>query len=229
MATRAGRPTWLALCSTTCFVALAVLVATGVTQALDTQAIRELRPEDAWGSSQVTWSPWMSRLQPDRMYLLLAVTALAASAWRRSPWPAVFGAALAGASIALTVLAKLALERPDPHGYVTGTGGSYPSGHVMAVVVCLSGCLLVVWPRVRWWWWLPVAVAAALMTTGLLVSAAHWPTDVLGALFLALALVSAASSLRLRQRAFGNGRSAGGRSGPAPRNASSRGATTSAS
>jgi membrane-associated phospholipid phosphatase len=224
-----GRPAWLALGFATCFVVLAVLVKTGVAQPLDAQAIMLLRPGDAWGPTQVRWSPWMSRLQPDRMYLLLAVTALAASAWRRSPWPALFGAALALASVALTVLVKFALARPDPHGYVTGTGGSYPSGHMVAVLVCLAGCLLLLRPRVRWWWWSPVAVAAALMTTALLVSAAHWPTDVLGAVFLSLALVSVGSSLRLRQRAIVSGPSPGGRSGPTPRNSSSRGATTSAS
>jgi membrane-associated phospholipid phosphatase len=219
MARRAGRPTWLALCFTGCFVVLAVLVATGVTDSLDTRAIRLLRPNDAWDVTQVRWSPWISRLEPERMYGLLAATALAASAWRRSSGPAVFAAALAGVSVVLTLVTKLALERPDPHGYVTGSGGSYPSGHLVAVVVCLAGCLLLVWPRVRWWAWSPVAIAAALMTVAMLVSAAHWPTDVLGGVFLSLAVVSAASGLRLRQRAFGR----------APRNASSRGATTSAS
>lgn len=147
----------------------------------------------------------MSRLEPERMYLVLTVTTLASSVWRRSAWPAVFAATLCCASVVLTLATKLALDRPDPHGFVTGSGGSYPSGHMVAVVVCLVGCLMVLWPRVRWWGWLAVALAAALMTMALLVSAAHWPTDVLGGGLLSLAIVSAASSLRLRQRAFVRG------------------------
>jgi membrane-associated phospholipid phosphatase len=135
------------------------------------------------------------------MYLTLASTSALMAVWRRSVWPVAFGLAVAGGSAALTVVVKLAFERPDPHGYLTLTGGSYPSGHVVAVVACLSGCLLVVWPRVRWWLWAPAAVAAALMSASLLVAAAHWPTDVVGGALLAVALVSALSRSPLRRRA----------------------------
>lgn len=210
---RPGRLLWLSMGVICCFVLLGALVATGATRALDTGVIHDLRPRDAWGPSQIRWSPWMARLQPQRMYLALTVTTLATSVWRRSAWPAVFATTLAGASVALTLATKLALDRPDPHGYVTGSGGSYPSGHVVAVVVCLAGCLLVLWPRVRWWGWLPVALAATLMAVALLVSAAHWPTDVIGGGLLSLAIVSAASGLRLRQLALVRGGSSTRRPG----------------
>jgi membrane-associated phospholipid phosphatase len=219
MVTRWRHPAWLAVGAVACFLVLAVLVATGTTQALDVEVVSRLRPRDAWGPAQVEWSPWMSRLQPGRMYLLLAATSAAAAAWRRSWWPPVFGAVLAGSSAALTVMAKVALDRPDPHGWVATSGGSYPSGHVVALLVCLSGCLLLVGPRVRWWLWAPVVGAAALLTVSLLVSAAHWPSDVLGGALLAVALVGGLSSLSLRQRAVA----------PASRKSSSRGATTAAS
>jgi membrane-associated phospholipid phosphatase len=219
MVTRWRHPAWLAVGATACFVALAALVATGATHGLDTEVVHRLRPRDAWGPAQVAWSPWMSRLQPQRMYLLLAVTSVATAAWRRSWWPLLFGAVLAGSSVALTVLAKTALDRTDPHGWVATSGGSYPSGHVVALLVCLSGCLLLLVPRVRWWGWAVVVGAAALLTVGLLVSAAHWPTDVLGGALLAVAVTSALSATPWRQRAVTS----------APRNARSRGATTSAS
>jgi membrane-associated phospholipid phosphatase len=219
MVTRGRGPTRLAVGATIGFALLALLVATGATHAVDVAVVERLRPGDAWGPAQVRWSPWMSRLQPEHMYLLLAATAAAAAAWRRSWWPLLFGAALAAVSASLTLLAKVAFERPDPHGWVTASGGSYPSGHVVALLVCLSGCLLLVWPRVRWWGWTPVVAAAALLSVSLLVSAAHWPTDVLGGALLAVAVVGALSTARLRQLAVS----------PTSRKRSSRGATTSAS
>ena len=185
------------------FAVLAALVATGITQSLDVAAISHTRPGDEWGASQLRFSPWMARLDPARMFLLLALTTFGAAAWRRSWSPLVFSVALAGTITVVTLSAKFAVRRADPHGYVTVTGGSYPSGHMIALLACLGGCLLVVWPRVRWWFWTPVVAAAALMTTAQLVSAAHWPSDLLGSWLLALAVLSAASGTRLRQRASG--------------------------
>jgi membrane-associated phospholipid phosphatase len=199
---RVSWPTWLALWFAVLFVVVTVLVVTGLTQSLDSQVIHHFRPtDDWWGDIQKRYSPWMSRLKPERMYALLAFTSLAMSLWRRSWWPAIFSAVLATTSAVLTLLLKFAIERPDPHGYVSSTGGSYPSGHIVAVLVCLVGCLFVAWPRVHWWLWMPVMAAMGLMTAGLLVAAAHWPTDVVGGAFLGLALVAVGSRLTIRRRA----------------------------
>ena len=183
------------------FVALTVLVMTDLLASLDSEAIHRLRPGDEWGEAQVLYSPWMGWLPPSRMYVLLGITCVAMALWRHSWWPLVFGLALAGGSAVLTLLVKFSLHRPDPHGYVPSSGGSYPSGHMVAVVVCLAGCLLLVWPRVPWWLWTPLVIAAALMASALLVAAAHWPTDVVGGGLLALALVILFSRLGLRRLA----------------------------
>ncbi len=194
-------PTWLALSFALAFVVVTVLVVTGVTQSLDWRSVHYLRPNDGWGDTQQRYSPWMSRLDPERMFLLLAATSVAMSLWRRSWWPAVFGAALTGTTVVVSAAVKFAIERPDPHGYVTPSGGSYPSGHIIAVVVCTAACLLVTTPKVRWWLWTPVVAAAGLMTAALMVAAAHWATDVFGGMLLALALVAGMSRLGLRRRA----------------------------
>lgn len=194
-------PTWLALGSCVLYVLLTLLVVTGATQALDEAVLHRLRPGDAWNDPQVRWSPWMSRLRPSRTYLLLAVTSVVVSLWRRSWWPSFLGLALAGVSGVVALATKVAVHRPDPHGYVTETGGAYPSGHTVALVVCLSGCLLVCWPRVRWWLWAPVLAATALLTTALLVAGAHWLTDVVGGLLLAFAVVAGSSRTALRRKA----------------------------
>lgn len=198
---RRNRPwaSWLALGLGAAFVLLGLLVVTGVTASPDARGIALLRPGDAWGAPQVRYSPWMTRLEPERMYPILGVTALVTSLRRRSWRPLVFAGALAGLSVVVTVAVKIGMERPDPHGYVTPSGGSYPSGHVVGVVVSLAGCLLLLRPTLRWWFWAPVVVGVGLVSGGLLISAAHWPTDVLGGILLGLAVVSAASTWSLRR------------------------------
>ena len=57
---------------------------------------------------------------------------------------------------------------------MSATGGSYPSGHMIALVVCLGGCLLVWEADTRWFLWLLIAVPAAGMALALLYGAAHW-------------------------------------------------------
>jgi membrane-associated phospholipid phosphatase len=212
-------PVWVALASMALFVVLTALVATGVTRPLDGWVVQSLRPNDRWGVQQIRWSPWMTRLEPQRMYAMLAVVAVVAAVWRRSGWPVLFAGVVAGASVGLTVAAKVALARPDPHGYVSPSGGSYPSGHMVAVVACSTACLLLVWPRIHWLLWAPVTAAVGLMAGALLASAAHWLTDVVGGVLLGVALVSGCSVLRLRQRAA---------TGSSIRKRTSRGATTSA-
>lgn len=190
---------WLAVGFGTAFVILGLLVVTGVTASSDARGVALLRPGDVWGAPQARYSPWMTRLEPQRMYLILGATALVTSLWRRSWRPLLFAGALAGVSVVVTVAVKIGMERPDPHGYVAPSGGSYPSGHVVGVVVTLAGCLLLLRPTLRWWFWAPVVVGVCLVSGGLLISAAHWPTDVLGGIFLGLAVASAASTWSLRR------------------------------
>ncbi len=209
---RAARP-WrgrspaarLALACCLLLVVLTVLVVTRATQAVDQSVLDRLRPFDAWGEAQVGWSPWMDRLRPEHMYLLLGAVALGASLWRGSWWPAVLAVVLAGVSAGLALALKAAVHRTDPHGFVTDSGGAFPSGHTVALVVCLGGCLLVLRPRVRWWLWLLVPAAGALLTTSLLVAGAHWLTDVLGGALLGVALLAVGSRLRVRRLAHGVG------------------------
>ena len=192
---------WAAVAFVVLFIVLTGLVLTGVAQPLDDRLVQYFRPDDVWGERQIRYSPWMHRMRPPLMFALLAGTCLVVSVWRRSWRPAVLGLALGTTSAVLVFLVKLAVERPDPHGEVPQFGGSYPSGHMVAVLVCLGGCLLVLAPRTRWWWWALPAAAAVLMTAALVLSAAHWTSDVVGGALLALVLLTGASRWPWRTRA----------------------------
>src|SRR4029450_7734481 len=51
-------------------------------------------------------------------------------------------------TVALTLGTKAAMARPDPHGLVVhSNGGSFPSGHTVAVMVCLGVAVLLMHPR----------------------------------------------------------------------------------
>lgn len=231
---------WLGLACAVCFLALGLLVATGATHALDVATTARLRPGDAWGGAQVSASPWMGRLSPQHMVLVLTTATATACAWRRTWRPALFAVVLATCAVVLTAAVKLALQRPDPHGWVAPTGGAFPSGHVVAVVVCCAGSVMVLSSRVRWWQWAPVLAAAGLMARALLVSAAHWPTDIAGGVLLSVVVLTGVGLLPLRGEARRAPRTAPGQptrsssastSGTAPssRKRTRRGATTSAS
>lgn len=184
-------PGWPSAVLALLFVAVTVVVVTGVVQPLDEQVIRSVRPHDVWGEPQVRLSAWVHRLRPAAMLVLLAVACVVASVRGRSWRPAVIALLLVGASTGLLLLVKVVLGRPDPHGALSSSGGSYPSGHMLAVLVCLGGCVLVLAPRRRWWW-VVLAAAAGLMATALVVTATHWPSEVVGGALLGLAVLMAA-------------------------------------
>jgi undecaprenyl-diphosphatase len=109
-------------------------------------------------------------------------------------------ALVAGAiTAATTLLVKFALARPDPH--LTGTtGGSFPSGHTVSVVVCVGVAVHLLRPRAPGWVRAaPALVAGGVMGMGLVDTGAHWASDVLGGLALGLAVLSLIAAIdRLR-------------------------------
>jgi membrane-associated phospholipid phosphatase len=180
------------------FVVLTVLVAAHATRDLDVAARDYFRPDDVWGTTQIRVDVVVEGLKPRNMVPLLGLAALLACLRRRSWRPAAYAVLLAGVAGAVTMLTKVLLERPDPHQDMTAVGGSYPSGHTVTVLICLGGAILVLQQRPRWWEWAVVWVAGVGMGLALLLQAAHWLTDVLGGLLLALAVLAAATGLRVR-------------------------------
>jgi membrane-associated phospholipid phosphatase len=175
------------------------VVASGAADVLDVPVARHFRPDEAWGTPQDRVAPWLTRLSPVRMFALVATTSVAVAAWRRSWRPLAFGIIPPLVGSALTLVVKWTLARRDPLGGLSPDGGSYPSGHMVAVVVSVATCLLLVTPRVRWWWWAVAVGPCVVMVTSLVVTTTHWVTDVVGGCLLAGAVVAGSSRLRLRR------------------------------
>jgi membrane-associated phospholipid phosphatase len=180
------------------YVVLIVAVLAGATTELDRKAAEWFRPDGAWGMAQVRLGPFIDRLEPPRAYLFLGLVTVLVSLGRRSWRPMLFAGLVAGTSIGVTTVTKVSMHRSDPTGDIASTGGSFPSGHIVALTVCLGCCALLVFRRTRWWHWVLVAVPPAVMAAALLYTAAHWVTDVVGGLLLALATICWAASWPLR-------------------------------
>jgi membrane-associated phospholipid phosphatase len=174
------------------FVALAACVALGLADALDRAVLAFARPEDVWGPGQARWGGVVDALRPPVAATALAALAVAVCLARRSLRPALMAVAAGTVATAATLIVKFALARPDPHLTGTGHGGSFPSGHTVAVVVSVGLAVRLLRPRARGWASAASLVAGAVMGVGLVVIGAHWATDVLGGMLLGLAVVSAA-------------------------------------
>jgi membrane-associated phospholipid phosphatase len=190
---------WCSAGLTALFIVLTVLVATGAADPFDTLVARHFRPVREWGELQEQYGPWITRLAPGRMFAVLGATCLVFAAGRRSWRTLAFGVVPAVVSVGVALAVKAVLARPDPLGGASPDGGSYPSGHMMAVVVSVAACLCVVSPRVRWWWLAVLAVPCGLMATSLVVTTQHWVSDVVGGALLAGAVVMGSSALLLRR------------------------------
>lgn len=189
----------VAVCAAVAFVALGVLVAAHVTQPLDAAARTLFRPHGEWGAAQVRADVVVEGAKPRNILLLLPVVGVCASIWRASWRPAAYAALIAVSLVAVTLLSKLVVHRADPHGAIAELGGSFPSGHVASVLVCVGGAVLVLHERPQWWEWAVVGLAGAVMGLAVMVQAAHWFTDVLGGTLLAFVLLAVASMSSLRR------------------------------
>jgi membrane-associated phospholipid phosphatase len=198
---RAWVPLAAAVLGALAFVVLSVLVALQATQELDTAARDYFRPRDEWGPNQIRAGIVVDGLQPRNIVVLLAGVGIGAAVWQRSWRPAVYGASIAVAAGGLTLLAKILLERSDPHYQMTSLGGSFPSGHTVTVLVSIGGAMLILRERPRWWEWSGVVASGAVMGLSMLVQAAHWFTDVVGGLLLGLTVLAAATMAQPWRRA----------------------------
>ena len=182
----------------TAYAALALAVRVGWTDAVDAGIRQFARPDDVWGPVQMRVDLVVEGLRPPVTAIVTFATVSVISVTRSSWRPLVFFAGVGLSALIVTVLSKGALLRPDPHGFVTGSGGSFPSGHTMTVVV-LTGVVALQLPQALQPWVRAVpAGLGLLMGAALLVEGAHWGTDVAGAGLLAGGVLAVAVATGFR-------------------------------
>jgi membrane-associated phospholipid phosphatase len=184
---------WIALGSFGALIALAVSVPLRLVNTFDSMVRDWARPHEVWGTVQVEADLVVEGLRPAVLAVLLAAFTAVCCVRRRSLRPAVFVAGLSVATVALTFATKVAVARPDPHGLIGPDGGSFPSGHTIAVLVSV-GMVALVARRPRPWVWLLAALGGCLMGACLLVQAAHWSTDIVGGGLLASTVLAFAAA-----------------------------------
>ena len=187
---------WIALGSAIAFAALAVCVDRGSVDTFDSMVRDLARPHDVWGPAQIRADLVVEGLRPTVMAGLLAVFAVACCIKRRSMRPATFVGVVCLSSAMVAVAVKLAVRRTDPHGLLALDGGSFPSGHMIGVIVCSGMIVLLTLPRAGRWRWLIPALVGGLMAASLVLQAAHWSTDVVGGALLASGALALASAPR---------------------------------
>ena len=142
------------------------------------------------------------------MFVLALGTVAAAFTWRRCR---AVGVALLVATFSRPLLEAgikllISRDRPDFDRLVTGTGYSFPSGHVMAAVALWGLMPLVVslYTRRRWLWWLSVAVSGVLIL-GIAASrvylGVHWFSDVTAGLIVGTFFLLGVETMLARQHA----------------------------
>lgn len=185
---------WVAWGAAAVFVALSIAVHLGLLDTFDSLARGWARPGDVWGAAQMRADLVVEGLRPTTVAGLLAAFTGAYCVKRRSLRPAAFVGCVCLATVALTVALKIFISRPDTHGLLAPDGGSFPSGHVITVMVGAGLAVLLVSPSAGRWVWIIAVLAGGLMATCLLLQAAHWLTDLVGGSLLAVVILSVATA-----------------------------------
>jgi membrane-associated phospholipid phosphatase len=180
---------------TACYALLTLAVQLGMLDAVDAALRNASRPDDVWGPLQMRAHLVVERLQPAHLLVLLLLVAAVLSLHRRSLRAFVVMAVVGGPVTILTLGTKFAMARPDPHATPLVHGGSFPSGHIVSVIVAFGLVVLLLRPRTRWGWILP-AFIGCLMGWALVVVAMHWVTDVVGGGLMAVAALGSAKANR---------------------------------
>ncbi len=170
------------------FLVVGICVDQGVFRQVDRWAYHHLR------THTFDWK-WLADVA--EIPVAAVLLALAAYKLRDRRREAVLWVAAFATSLVIELIGKALITRPhaSPHS-LAGTSlaqGSFPSGHVMRIVV-VAGALTAAWPRLRWAWIaLVVYVSCVVELTGM-----HTPSEVLGGVLGGCAIVTAVHAMLLQ-------------------------------
>jgi membrane-associated phospholipid phosphatase len=176
--------------ATVAFVALTLAVDRHATDALDRWAFRWFWPSGSWGVPQRLGDVLVNLGQPAVTAACLGLAALRVAVRERRPGVLLRAlVTIAGVSLLVVVL-KHAAARSDVHGSVGHLGGSYPSGHMVALLAYGDGLLRLTRHQFRARTAL-LAAAATALGVALLVTGTHWLTDVVAGALAGTAVITA--------------------------------------
>ncbi len=177
------------------YAVFAVAVHLRLLDGLDLAVRRAAVPGDVWGTTQVRAARVVRALGPLHLAVPLLAVVLGLSLLRRSLRPFV-ALALVGVPVVIVTLgSKWAMAHADP-GIVPVGHGSFPSGHMVSIVIAFGVAVLLCRPGTRWGWLLPVAMGC-LMGNALVLASVHPATDVIGAGLLTAGALAAATTAGL--------------------------------
>jgi membrane-associated phospholipid phosphatase len=195
---RSRRTKWIIpLAVAACYALFALAVHLRMLDALDLAVRRVTRAGEVWGPVQIRAARVVRELQPTHLVLPLLAVVAALSLLRRSLRPLVM-AAVVGVPVAIVTLGtKWVMAHTQTDEWPVGHG-SFPSGHMVSVIMVFGLVVLLSRPRTLWGWMLP-ALLGCLMGWALVVAAVHPATDVIGAVLLAVAALTGARAASLGQ------------------------------
>ena len=180
---------------TACYALFALAVHLRLLDALDLAVRRMTRAGEVWGPAQVRANNVAHALEPAHLALPLLIFTAVLSVARRSLRP-VAVVAVVGTPVAIVTLgSKWIMAHTEGDAAPVGHG-SFPSGHMVSIIMVFGLVVLLLAPRTRWGWMLP-AFMGCFMGWLLLVAFVHPATDVVGAALLAAAALTAARTARL--------------------------------
>ena len=181
------RPLLAAAASAALAVAVYLVIAhVAPAQRIDVRVLEHVMSHKTYERATLA-GDFISFFDPASFLLLLALLVGGAVLAGRTRAGIAVGAAVLGAEVTAQLLKPLlAVQRPYPDDHYL-PAASWPSGHSTAAVSLLLGLLIVLPPRLR----PPVAVIgggfAAFALGSLLLLGSHYPSDVLGGIFVAVA------------------------------------------
>lgn len=186
--------------------ALVYVVALGTSRGLeaDARALPAGTSGEAWARAHVALRRAVDTVHVATLALAAVAVSFVALRRRRPDLAFVAIATIAGANATTHVLKPL-LAHVDPLGGEASRwlDATFPSGHATATMsVALAG--VIVAPRLwRPWIALAASIYVAAVGVGLVVSFAHYPSDVIGGYLVAGAWATAMSAIALARREHG--------------------------
>lgn len=197
-ASRRRRGRWIVPVGVTAIYALfSVAVHLRMLDHLDLAVRDASRPGGVWGPLQIRSDRLVKELQPTHVGLPLLLIVAALSIVRRSLRPIVV-VAVVGTPVAVVTLGTKWVMAHSEANPAPIAHGSFPSGHMVSIIIAFGIAVLLLRPRTRWGWGLPT-VAGLVMGSALILATVHPATDVIGAGLLCVAALTGASAAGLGQ------------------------------